>query len=294
MTASSVVAEDLRLRLGGHDALAGVSLTARGGVVALLGPNGAGKTSLLRCLATVVDPDAGSIRVDGLDPADHRQRVEIRRRLGYLPQEVGFAERATVFDVVDYCGIVKEHGPAERRHAEVVRVLCAVGLADRRHERVGALSGGMRQRLGIAQALLGAPGLVILDEPANGLDPEQRLALREQLSRVGERSTVLLSTHLTEEAAAFSQVLHVMDGGRIVYSGTPAGLTATARGRVWTAPAPPPAGPSIRASWRLPDGRFRFVGDPPAGLALPVTPAEPTLEDAYLLLVQRVPTTIGG
>lgn len=269
-------------RYGRTAALAGASFTAAGGVVALLGPNGAGKTTLLRGLATVLPPDSGSIHVDGLDVAHPHQRVAIRRRLGYLPQEVAFAPAATVFDVVDYVGIVRLLGPPSRRHARVIEALRAVGLADRAHTRVRDLSGGMRQRLGIAQAILGRPPLLVLDEPAQGLDPEQRIALRTQLSDLGRSTTVVVSTHLLEEAAAMSQVLHVLDRGRIVYSGLPAGLAATARGRVWTSVGPPGPSPDVRASWRLPDGRHRTVGP---SVFPGAEPAEPALEDGYLLLV---------
>lgn len=141
--------------------------------------------------------------------------------------------------------------------------------------------GGMVRRLGIAQARLGHPRLVVLDEPAAGLDPEQRLLLRDRLSSAGERSTVIVSTHLTDEAAAFSQSLYVMDAGRIVFAGTPSTLAALAQGRVWHAAAPPGPGPGVRRSWRTPEGSYRCIGDPPPGAALDT----PTLEDAYLLLV---------
>ncbi|MBI2704989.1 MAG: ATP-binding cassette domain-containing protein [Actinobacteria bacterium] len=281
---STVVASGLHKRFGARAALAGVSFAASGGVVALLGPNGAGKTTLLRTLATVLRPDHGSVLVDGLDVADVVQRTEVRRRLGYSPQEPNFAANATVFDVVDYFGIVKGHANIRSRHADVYRVLHEVGLSDRARDRVKDLSAGMRQRLSIAQAILGVPGLVLLDEPASGLDPEQRLMLRDRLSRLGERSTVIVSTHLTEEAAAFAQALHVIDQGRIVYTGTPAGLATTARGRVWLAHGQPVPGAGTRLSWRTPDGWYRCIGDPPAG----ATFDEPTLEDAYLLLVGSV------
>ncbi len=279
---ASVRVHGLGKRLRAHRALADVSFGAQGGVVALLGPNGAGKTTLLRCLVTVLRPDEGEIYVDGLDPRRDDDRVGVRRRLGYLPQRFDAASNATLFDVVDYLAIVKGHGGEQRRHAEVQRALHLVGLADRAHTKVRELSGGMKQRLGIAQALLGDPPLVILDEPATGLDLEQRLLLRDRLSRLGERSTVIVSTHLTEEAAAFSQTLHVLDGGRIVYSGTASGLAARAAGRVWLSPTPVPPSPLIRAAWRTPDGRYRVVADQaPAGSIADT----PTLEDGYLLLV---------
>ena len=278
---ASVAVDHVAKRFGTRTALVDASLHAHGGVVTLLGPNGAGKSTLLRCLATVIAPDAGTVHVDGLDPRDPSARVEIRRRLGYLPQDPRFAPRATVFDVVDHLAILKELRPARSRHAEVVRVLREVGLGDQLRTRVRALSGGMVRRVGIAQALLGRPGLVLLDEPAAGLDPEQRLLLRDRLSRAGEHATVVLSTHHTDEAAAFSQALIVLHAGRVVYTGTPGGLTATAAGHVWLSPVAPPAHPSVRVSYRTPDGQHRCIGDPPEGSRL----EPPTLEDAYLLLV---------
>jgi len=131
---------------------------------------------------------------------------------------------------------------------------------------------------------------VLLDEPAAGLDPEQRLILRDRLSRVGEAATVVMSTHLTDEAASFSQTLFVLDAGRIVYAGTPGGLTATAEGRVWLVPDPPPPDPRLRLSWRTPAQGYRCIGDPPPGAHL----VTPTLEDAYLLLVGATAPTAGA
>jgi len=268
-------------RYGARTALADVSLDACGGVVTLLGRNGAGKTSMLRCLATVLAPEDGAVFVDGLDPRDAGDRTSIRGRLGYLPQDPRFAPNATVFDVVDYLGITKCIGPARARHAEVRRVLQDVDLVDQARAKIKTLSGGMVRRVGIAQAMLGRPTLVVLDEPAAGLDPEQRLLLRDRLSKMGESATVVMSTHLTEEAAAFSQSLVVVDDGRVVYRGTPGGLAATARGQVWTSASAPASGPELRLSWRTPSGEHRCIGTPPSGARL----VEPTLEDGYLLAV---------
>ncbi|MFN8038917.1 MAG: ATP-binding cassette domain-containing protein [Acidimicrobiales bacterium] len=281
MAPATLAVDRVQRRYGSATAVDGVSLTAHGGVVALVGPNGAGKTTLLRCLATVLPPSAGSVHVDGLDVTRPDQRTVVRRRLGYLPQEAAFAPNARVFDVVDYVGIVKEQRDVRRRHADVLRVLGEVGLRDRAGDKVKALSGGMRRRLGIAQALLGQPGLVLLDEPATGLDPEQRLRLRDRLARLGEEATVVVSTHLIDEVAALAHVIHVLDRGRLVWSGTPAALAGTAAGRVWRTPTPPLASAAVRAAWRQPDGSHRCVGTPPPGAEL----LAPTLEDGYLLLV---------
>lgn len=274
-------------RFGPSTALDHVGLDLGPGVVGLLGPNGAGKTTLLRILATVLAPSEGRCRILGRDPDDPRSRTEIRRRLGYLPQENGYPRGFTAFQYVDYVAVLKEWDDRRSRHAEVGRVLGLVGLADLGAKRMRALSGGQRRRAGLAQALLGSPELVVLDEPTTGLDPEQRATLRGVLSAVGQRATVIRSTHQTEDAAALCERVIVLDDGRVLHDGPVAGLVAGARGRVWLADAEDPA---ALASWRTGSGRFRHVGEhPPAGAAL----AEPTLEDAYLLLRAAARPTTG-
>jgi ABC-2 type transport system ATP-binding protein len=258
--------------------VAGVDLSAGRGVTGLLGPNGAGKTTLLRILATVLAPDRGRLRLLGRDPGTPAGRLAIRRRLGYLPQEPGFHRGMTVFDFIDYVAILKEMTDRRARHDEVRRVIELAGLAQVSGKRIRALSGGMRRRVGLAQALLGDPDLVILDEPTAGLDPEQRLRFREIVSRIGEGRTVILSTHQTEDVAAVCQTVMVLHQGRCLFTGTPAGLIEQAAGRVWLDST---RGPDAHVAWRNGDGLMRNVGDPPADAQL----VAPTLEDAYLLLV---------
>ena len=183
----TIQATDVHKRLGSTRALAGVSIELGDGIGGLLGPNGAGKTTLMRILATVLAPDAGSLRLLGRDPADPDARPAIRRQLGYMPQEPGFHQRFTAFEFVDYVAILKELTVRRERHDEVRRVLALVGLQDVMSRRIKALSGGMRRRVALAQALLGDPRLVILDEPTAGLDPEQRLRFRELISRPRRR-----------------------------------------------------------------------------------------------------------
>ena len=265
-------------------ALDGVTFTSGPGVTGLLGPNGAGKTTLLRMLATVLAPDGGRIQLLGRNPQDATDRLEIRRRLGYLPQEPGFHRGFTVFEFVDYVAILKELTDRRARHDEVRRVIDAVGLREVADRKIRALSGGMRRRVGVAQAILGEPELVILDEPTAGLDPEQRLRFRDLVSRIGEGRTVLLSTHQTEDVSALCPHVVVVDRGRTVFDGTPSALTGTADGRVWLSPDRTPA---ARLAWRTAEGDVRNIGDAvPAG-ALAV---RPTLEDAYLLLVGEAAT----
>jgi len=279
---ATIAANGLTHRFGVSAVLDQVDLDIRGGVVTLLGANGAGKTTLLRCVVTALAPTAGTVRIDGLDPSAEAERVEIRRRIGYLPQQIGFSRPATVFDTLDYAGVLKELFDERQRRQLVVEALEQVGLRDRMSDNVLQLSGGMKQRLGLAHALLGSPPILVLDEPSAGLDPGERQRLRSLISERRSIGTTLVSTHLTEEAALGDTVV-VLHGGRIVFSDPPAKLVAIAQGRAWvTADLPPPG---TLASWRLPDGRFRSLGPlgvSPAGAQV----VEPTIEDGYLLLTR--------
>jgi ABC-2 type transport system ATP-binding protein len=281
MSAAQILARGLGKDFGGRKAMNNIDLALGGGLVTVLGPNGAGKTTLLRCLATVLKPDTGSLLIDGLDPVHESDRIEIRRRLGYLPQEPGLARSAKVFDLVDYMAVLKEHTNDRRRRHLVFDALERVGLADRCTDKVSELSGGMRQRLGVAQALVGSPTLLLLDEPAAGLDPDERFRLREIIAERRHHTAIVQSTHLTEEAA-ISDIVLVMSGGEITFNGTPAALAQNATGRAWVQ-ADQPVG--VRASWRQTDGTYRCLGTPPVDATL----VEPTLEDGYLLLSSAVP-----
>ena len=273
-------------RYRGTTALDGIDLTFGAGITGLLGPNGAGKTTLLRIIATVLAPDEGGVHLLGRSPDTPETLAEVRRQLGYLPQEMGFPRGFTGFGFVDYMAVLKEWTERSSRHDEVRRVLGLVDLADVATKRVRALSGGQRRRVALAQALLGDPELLLLDEPTTGVDPQQRVSLRRVLSQAGERSTVLLSTHQTEDVAALCDRVVVLDQGRVRFDGAVRDLVATAAGRVWLADAPDPA---ARASWRTGTGQHRHVGD---AAPLGAEPIEPTLEDAYLLLIgDRARTT---
>ena len=264
---------------GRTTALRGLDLTAGPGVTGLLGPNGAGKTTLLRIAATVLAPTSGEVRVLGLDPAKPDERLALRRRLGYLPQEPGFFRGFTAFEFVDYVAILKELTDRRPRHDEVRRVLTLAGVDPASRARIKSLSGGTKRRVALAQAMLGDPDVVLLDEPTAGLDPEQRLRFREVVSRLGEEGkTVLLSTHQTEDVAALCHHVVVLSEGRAVWSGPPRQLSDVARGRVWRSGARDDA---AVVAWRTAEGEYRNLGDPPAGAAL----VEPSIEDGYLLLL---------
>ena len=278
MTDSTVRLTDVIVDYGRHRALDGVSLAFGTGVTGLLGPNGAGKTTLLRVVATALEPSAGAVDVLGLDPRAPAGRLSVRRRLGYVPQEPGFHPGFTAFQFLDYVAILKELTDRRRRHQEVRRVLDAVDLMDVRGKRIKSLSGGMRRRVAVGAALLGDPDLLVMDEPTAGLDPEQRLRFREFLGELGERHTVLLSTHQTEDVMSLCRRVVVLHGGRVRFEGDPAGLAAVAAGNVWSSPEKPPA---ALVSWRTGSGGFRNVGRPPDGAAV----LEPSLEDGYMLLL---------
>ena len=274
----TLVLRDVTKRYGAETALDAVDLELDRGITGLLGPNGAGKTTLLRILATVLRPTSGDCRVLGFDPLVFEERTQVRRRLGYLPQESGYPRGFTAFRYVDYLAALKEWSDRSARHAEVRRVLGLVGMADLAGKRMRGLSGGQRRRVALAQALIGSPDLLVLDEPTTGLDPEQRASLRGVLSDVGNRSTVVLATHQTEDVAALCERVVVLDAGRVRYDGPVAAFVSTADGKVWLADH---EDPTALSAWRTGSGRYRHVGHhPPAGAEL----VEPTLEDAYLLL----------
>jgi ABC-2 type transport system ATP-binding protein len=257
-----------------------LSLSFGTGMTAVLGPNGSGKSTLLRTLATVVPPASGVLMVAGERADEPGRRATIRRGLGYLAQHDGLPSRMTVYDYVDYVAILKELGGRRERHRHVYRALSRTGLLDDTGRRLGALSGGVRRRAGLAQALLGEPGVVVLDEPDAHLDPRQRKDIAALLAGIGFAATVITASHHPGDTAVHAHRVIVLNFGRLAFDGTPTGLAAQANGHVWTGSSPPPPG-ATAAQWATQDGLYRWIG-PPAPHA---SAATPTIEDGYLVAV---------
>jgi ABC-type multidrug transport system ATPase subunit len=225
----NVVLTGIHRSFGRNKAVDGVSLELGPGVFGLLGPNGAGKTSLLRVLATVLPPTSGEICLLDRDPRRPAARREIRRRLGYLPQNLGYYPYFTVVEFVEYFALLKEM-PSSAVPKAVAEAVERVDLGAKAKAKLRTLSGGMLRRVGIAQAIVNDPDLLLLDEPTAGLDPEQRVQFRALLRSLGESVTVIVSTHLVEDVGAACSEVALMSAGKIVFRGTPEELTARGEG----------------------------------------------------------------
>jgi ABC-2 type transport system ATP-binding protein len=220
----------------GTQALRDVSLDVPQGMFGLLGPNGAGKSTLMRIIATLQEPDAGSIRLTGPDHASIdviRDKEKVRQTLGYLPQSFGFHPRVSAERLLEHFAVLKGLIEKGVRRDVVESLLRRTNLWDVRAHKVGTFSGGMRQRLGVAIALLGSPKLIIVDEPTAGLDPEERVRFLNLLSEIGEDSAVILSTHIVEDVEELCSRLAIIDRGEILLEAEPTRAIAELRGRIW-------------------------------------------------------------
>lgn len=280
-------AENLSKVYGRNQALKQVSFSIGEGITALLGPNGAGKTTLLNILATLIEPTSGRASVGGYDVC--RQRREVRRILGFLPQDFGLYDRLTAYEFLDYMSVLK--GIGNRRQC-VQWALNQVGLEHHAGQRVGTFSGGMRQRLGIAQALLNTPPVLIVDEPTSGLDPAERNRLRQLLTQLAVNRTVILSTHLVEDVSLAAERVMVLHLGHIRFNGPVAELEHLAQGKVWRVYLPRQALEMVQQHYHVThlehrDDAFvvRFLSE--SAPDLPAEAVAPTLEEAYLWLIQN-------
>jgi ABC-2 type transport system ATP-binding protein len=274
----------------GVTALDGVSLTLGTGMFGLLGPNGAGKSTLMRTLATLQLPDSGEIRYNGHDitKAPH----EVRKELGYLPQDFGVYPRISCWELLNHLALLKGLVDTRARHRQISALLDQTNLVSHRRRSVSSFSGGMRQRFGIAQALIGDPRLVIVDEPTAGLDPEERNRFHNLLAGISESTLVLLSTHIVEDIANLCSRFAVMDQGRIQVEGDTGGLLQEMAGQVWERQVGRHDLEAIEGrhrvlSHRLSRGRHlvRVLSDtcPDGGFSA----ATPTLEDVYYATLGR-------
>jgi len=271
-------------------ALRDVTIEIENGMFGLVGPNGAGKTTLMRILAGLLRPTAGEARVLGYDVTDSGGKMAVKSVLGYLPQELGLYPDLTGREFLDYIAILKGVTDGDRRKRQVVQLLEVVGLADVADRRIKTYSGGMKRRVGVAQALLGDPRLLIVDEPTAGLDPEERVRLRNLLADMAGRRTVILSTHIVEDVSQTCTDLAVLDEGRILFRGAPRELIERVRGHVWTLALPPGKRPddtlTVVSTLRLDDQvEYRVVGHETQHPA--AKPATPNLEDGYLWLMKE-------
>ena len=274
---------------GGKQVVAGLTLQLGAGIVGLLGPNGAGKSTLMRMLATLTRPTHGRILWKGLDIA--RDPDTLRHELGYLPQEFGVYPAQTAREFLRYLAAVKglPHAAIAGRVDECIEM---VGLAAGRDRPIGGFSGGMRQRVGIAQALLNDPALLIVDEPTVGLDPGERQRFRNLLTELAGRRLVLLSTHIVSDVEAIATALVVMQRGHLRFAGSPEELLRNAIGKVWDWTVPEHALESARASYRVcnalrrADGiQLRIVSE--QSPHRDAVPALPGLEEAYIVALKQ-------
>jgi ABC-type multidrug transport system ATPase subunit len=215
----------------GTRALDNVSLSVPNGMFGLLGPNGAGKSTLMRSIATLQTPTSGAIRFGDIDVI--KEPESLRRTLGYLPQDFGVYPRVSAYDMLDHMAILKGIGNGKDRKLTVESLLNQTNLWTVRKKALAGFSGGMRQRFGIAQALIGDPQLIIVDEPTAGLDPEERNRFLNLLAEIGENKVVILSTHIVEDVADLCPIMAVMANGRIQLEGSPTELMERLKGRIW-------------------------------------------------------------
>ena len=215
----------------GVRALDEINLVIPQGMYGLLGPNGAGKSTLMRIVATLLTPTSGHVRFNDIDVL--KTPDALRRTLGYLPQDFGVYPRVSAYDMVDHLAVLKGISHAKDRKAVVESLLNQVNLWGVRHKALAGFSGGMRQRFGIAQALIGGPQLIIVDEPTAGLDPEERNRFLNLLAEIGEHVVVILSTHIVEDVADLCPAMAIICDGRIIRQGAPAQLVQGLDGRIW-------------------------------------------------------------
>ena len=275
----------------GVQALKGVSLDISPGVFGLLGPNGSGKTTLMKIVATLLEPDSGTIELSGVDVLT--RKMHTRRLLGYLPQDFGLYPTLTAWQMLDYLAKLKGVTDKKQRHALVDALFDRVNLSAEREQRLGGFSGGMRQRFGIAQALIGEPKLIIVDEPTAGLDPEERVRFHNLISETaGEDTVVILSTHIVSDVSNLCSRMAIIREGKILASCTPREALGQLKETVWEATVPRERAATLKShvnvlSSQMFDGQIRVRAISQGPPSEEFTCAMPMLEDFYFDLVNR-------
>jgi ABC-2 type transport system ATP-binding protein len=271
---------------GGFKALDQIELSIKEGMFGLLGPNGAGKSTLMRILVTLMKPTSGVALIDGKDI--HKHRGEMRRMVGYLPQDFRFFAKLRSWEFLDYTARLAGMNNRRERRERIDEMLSGVGLYEFRNRMANKLSGGIKRRLGIAQALIARPVIIVVDEPTTGLDPEERIRFRNLLSDLGRSETIIiLSTHIVGDISSTCNQMALLNEGALIYKGTPDALVELARGHVWRAEVSPEEYEKLKEEYpvisTIPSGsgwEIQFVGEKPRSLE--ATEVEPNLEHAYV------------
>lgn len=283
-----IVIKNLSKNYGRKAALKNVSVTIHSGMYGLLGRNGAGKTSLMRILATLSVPSGGEVSMNGISI---KETGKIREIIGYLPQNFSFYRNMSVYDAMDYLGLLSNL-PDKIRKERIVSLLERVNLKENMRTKIKALSGGMRQRLGIAQALLHGPQILIVDEPTAGLDPEERIRFRNLLSEFAEDRIVILSTHISSDVEASCENIGVLDNGKMIWNGATEELVKQAEGKVYLISAGKKQDKFIREKYTVLNivssgagTQYRVLSETPPEEKHILQ--EPTLEDGYMYLLSQ-------
>jgi ABC-type multidrug transport system ATPase subunit len=273
-------------------ALKGVNLSISSGMFGLLGPNGAGKTTLMRILSGIVNPSKGSVTVNSHNMADEKERRQVKAMLGYLPQELGLYPDLTARQFIDYMAILKGVENTRMRRERVASVIKMVSLEDTADRPIKGYSGGMKRRVGIAQALVNDPQVLIVDEPTAGLDPEERIRFRNLLVDLAAERVVILSTHIVGDIGLTCRDMAVLSRGNICFQGSPLELTRRAEGHIWTITSEDGAKPNgnltVVSMQQMPQGiAYRVVGEDVSAYPQ-ARPEQPSLEDGYMWLMKSV------
>lgn len=271
-------------------AIDNIDLEIGPGMFGLLGPNGAGKTTLMRILAGIASPSKGSARVGEYDLANKTGKQAVKSMLGYLPQELGMYPELSAYQFVDYMAILKGVDDPKKRRQRVEKVLEMVGISQEARRKIKGFSGGMKRRVGIAQALVNDPNLLIVDEPTAGLDPEERIRFRNLLVNLAANRTVILSTHIVEDIGQTCRDLAVLSKGQVLFRGSPTELIHSAAGHVWTLTSSSLEKPNqdltVVSMLHLAEGiQYRLVGSDIADYPS-AQEVQPGLEDAYVWLMK--------